>query len=60
MALETRVRSLEERYIRMDERLVMHLDACEKRSARLEKLAWASGGLLLAVLGLLLKTLFHL
>lgn len=40
--------------------LILHVEQCEKRGARLEKLAWWALGIGIAVLGMLLKTQLHL
>lgn len=57
--LERRLRALEDGYLVMGHDLKGHLRSCEKRGARLERLAWAIGAVVLSVLGLLLKAYFH-
>lgn len=43
----------------MNADLQWHMMLCNKRSARLEKLAWATGTIVVSILGLLLKAYFH-
>ena len=58
--MEARVRALEDAYLLLNADLKGHLAACEKRAGRLERLAWATGAVVLATLGLLLKAYFHI
>jgi len=48
--LEARVRELENRATRWEVTLAAHLEACERRGARLERLGWAIGGFVLMTL----------
>jgi hypothetical protein len=58
--IEQRLRKLEDGYLLMGHQLEGHLSACDKRGARLEKLAWATGAVvIISVLGLLLRAYFH-
>lgn len=65
-SVERRVGDLEVNQARSDERMHAiaeridaHLLSCERRGARLEKLGWATGGIVVAILGVLLRALFH-
>lgn len=40
--------------------LRQHMQACERRSVRLGRAMWAIGGIMLSVLGVLLKAALHL
>jgi len=58
--LEARVRKLEDWAARTEERVIMHLRACEQRGARLERLAWAIGAIVVSILGVLLSPILKL
>ena len=57
--IERRLRALEDGYLIMGRDLKGHLAACEKRGARMERLAWATGSVVFATLCLLVKAYFH-
>jgi hypothetical protein len=44
----------------MGRTLTQHMAYCEKRGARLERVAWWGLGIMVAVLGVLLKAQFHI
>lgn len=64
---ERRLRALEDGYLTMEKDLLVmgrdmqgHLLACERRGARLERLAWGIATIVFVVLGMLIKAHFHL
>jgi len=56
--LDERVRLLEIGHIEMMTTIRLHVASCDRRGARMERLAWSIGGLVIAILGVLLKPHF--
>jgi hypothetical protein len=60
-SLEARVRELETWSAAWDAKMTIHLIACDRRGARLERLGWAIGSVVVSTLGttiwVLVKTL---